>query len=62
MTPEKKHEKCTCPYCENELEMGCFEPAFCSPCGVELVACAACGKRHSKKETKCPYCGALKKG
>jgi len=36
MTMEKK-EKCKCPFCENELEMSCFGPAFCEPCSKEEV-------------------------
>jgi hypothetical protein len=48
--------KCKCPYCENELEMGCLEPPFCKPCDVKLVKCKKCGKMFNAKEPKCPVC------
>lgn len=49
-------KKCKCPNCENELEMHCFEPAFCTPCNISLIECKSCGHTHSDKLDACPKC------
>ena len=52
----KKERKCKCPFCDAELELSCFEPLFCKPCGVELVICKHCGTSYAKKLKECPSC------
>ncbi len=50
-------KKCKCGFCESELKMGCFEPAFCKPCDVKLKECKNCGQLYKADLKKCPKCG-----
>ncbi|MCB4792876.1 MAG: hypothetical protein LHV68_13485 [Elusimicrobia bacterium] len=56
MNKNNKKDSCECPYCENELEMKCFEPVFCVPCGKKFLKCPKCGKLFNEKEKTCPHC------
>ncbi len=51
-----KDRKCKCPYCDAELELSCFDPAFCEPCGKEIVVCKQCGTSYGKDQKVCPKC------
>ena len=59
----KEKKQCKCPCCENELEFGCFEPAFCEPCNIKFVKCCSCGELVNEKMENCPKCSKpVKKG
>jgi len=55
----KKNEKqkCICPFCEEELKIGCFEPVFCQKCKITFVECKTCGQIYNIEFDKCPNCG-----
>ncbi|MBU0952628.1 MAG: hypothetical protein KKH91_07400 [Elusimicrobia bacterium] len=52
----EKKEKCKCPFCENELEMSCYEPVFCEPCRKKINICKKCGKTYNAELNVCPEC------
>jgi ribosomal protein L37E len=54
-------EKCICPFCEEELKLGCFEPIFCEHCKIVLIKCQNCGQLFNEKLEKCPTCGFYEK-
>jgi len=51
-----KERKCKCPFCDAELELSCFEPAFCQPCGLEIIVCPHCKEPYSKQKEKSHKC------
>ncbi|OGS18277.1 MAG: hypothetical protein A2219_04080 [Elusimicrobia bacterium RIFOXYA2_FULL_50_26] len=62
MKDKEKSSGCKCPFCETELKNSCFEPHFCSPCGVTRVVCEKCGESFSDKLKACPKCGNKRAG
>ncbi|MGQ9536304.1 MAG: hypothetical protein ACUVRX_03005 [Actinomycetota bacterium] len=54
---EEKSVICRCPYCEAEIEAAVDMPAFCQPCQIVIVTCAACGGAAREGADKCPHCG-----
>ncbi|OGS20537.1 MAG: hypothetical protein A2252_09770 [Elusimicrobia bacterium RIFOXYA2_FULL_39_19] len=57
---EKTKTKCKCPFCEHELEMKCFEPVFCEPCGTKYTVCERCNQVYKAELKSCPKCGGGK--
>ncbi|MDR2771854.1 MAG: hypothetical protein LBB93_00060 [Elusimicrobiota bacterium] len=58
--------KCSCPYCENELKHSCLSPSFCSPCHSQrnadknIKVCPDCGAEYAAEYKQCPACKGQK--
>lgn len=55
-----KNTKCKCPYCDEELKLSCFGPAFCEPCKTEIILCRNCGEPINAAAKTGHKCGVKK--
>lgn len=51
-----KTEREFCPYCDEEIAQASFP--YCQACKVTMMRCPRCHKFVSRKEERCPSCGA----
>ncbi|MBA7550840.1 hypothetical protein ES705_43365 [subsurface metagenome] len=53
--PKSKGEKCSCPYCEEELIISALP--YCQSCNVTLRYCIKCQIAVTREVAVCPQCG-----
>jgi hypothetical protein len=56
---DDKPEKCSCPYCDADLEEAA---PICVTCETVIIACVHCGEPVREEAEECPHCGEPPRG